>query len=156
MHTLCISSPNHLLFATHAHTIAAYFAVIPMLCHLFLSLCQLPTWKSFFKLNVTHPSDHSHLCLLKCHLIFFPYMTGPIVEYGEYPTCDQYFKHYSIGGSNDAVFAVSPQQLVSEIFAVGLCADVDECAVSVNSTQLCNANEYCVNVIGSFKCSSEC
>jgi len=25
-----------------------------------------------FYLNITHPSDHSHLCSLKCHLIFFP------------------------------------------------------------------------------------
>ena len=74
-----------------------------------------------FKLNVTHPSDHSHLCLLKCHLVYFPYIPGPIVEYGEYPTCDQ---HYSIGGSNDAVFAVSPQQLVSEIFAAGVCVQM--------------------------------
>jgi len=24
-----------------------------------------------FYLHITHPSDHSHLCLLKCHLIFF-------------------------------------------------------------------------------------
>ena len=31
------------------------------------------TWKSAFYLNATHPSDHSHLCSLKCHLIFFPY-----------------------------------------------------------------------------------
>jgi len=26
---------------------------------------------SIFKLNATHPPDHSHLCPLKCHLIFF-------------------------------------------------------------------------------------
>jgi len=30
------------------------------------------TWNSVFYLNITHPSDHSHLCSLKCHLIFFP------------------------------------------------------------------------------------
>jgi len=29
-----------------------------------------------FYLNITHPSDHSHLCLLKCHLIFFPDRPG--------------------------------------------------------------------------------
>jgi len=30
-----------------------------------------------FYLNImTHPSDHSHLCLLKCHLIFFPERPG--------------------------------------------------------------------------------
>jgi len=33
-------------------------------------LSQLITWKSVFYLNATHPSDHSHLCSLKCHLIF--------------------------------------------------------------------------------------
>jgi len=26
--------------------------------------------------NITHPSDHSHLCSLKCHLIFFPDRRG--------------------------------------------------------------------------------
>jgi len=37
LHTPYISSPNHcLLFATHAHTIATCFAVVPQLCHLFL------------------------------------------------------------------------------------------------------------------------
>ena len=36
LHTPCISSPNHhLLFAAHAHTITACFAVIPMPCHLY-------------------------------------------------------------------------------------------------------------------------
>jgi len=35
LHTPYISSPNHyLLFATHAHTIATCFAVVPRLCHL--------------------------------------------------------------------------------------------------------------------------
>ena len=31
------------------------------------------SWKPVFYLNATHPSDHFHLCLLKCHFIFFPY-----------------------------------------------------------------------------------
>jgi len=30
-----------------------------------------------FHLNITHPSDHSHLCSLKCHLIFFPEVKIP-------------------------------------------------------------------------------
>jgi len=35
LHTLYISSPNHcLLFAAHAHTFAAFFAVVPRLCRL--------------------------------------------------------------------------------------------------------------------------
>jgi len=77
LHTPYISSPNHyLLFATHAHTIATCFAIVLRLCHLILFLSQLFTWNSIFYLNVTHSSDHSHLCLLKCHLIFF--FTGQV------------------------------------------------------------------------------
>jgi len=34
------------------------------------SFTQLLTWNSIFYPNITHPSDHSHLCSLKCHLIF--------------------------------------------------------------------------------------
>jgi len=49
LNTSCISSPNHLLFAAHAHTTAC-FAVVPMLCCLFvislsapyLEICFLP------------------------------------------------------------------------------------------------------------------
>ena len=43
LHTSCISSSNHcLLFATHAHTIATCFAVVPRLCNLIiLSLSTL-------------------------------------------------------------------------------------------------------------------
>jgi len=33
------------------------------------SFSQLLTWNSVFYLNIIHPSDHSHLCSLKCHLI---------------------------------------------------------------------------------------
>ena len=40
------------------------------------SFAQLLTWNSFFHLDNTHPSDHSHLCSLKCHLIFFPDRPG--------------------------------------------------------------------------------
>jgi len=29
-----------------------------------------------FYLNITHPSDHSHFCSLKCHLVFFPDRPG--------------------------------------------------------------------------------
>ena len=69
-HIPYISSPNQcLLFATHVHTIAACFALVPRLYHLF---SQLLTWNSMFYLNITDPSDHSYLCSLKCHLVFFP------------------------------------------------------------------------------------
>ena len=48
LHTPHISSPNHhLLFATHAHTITACFAIVPMLSQLFL-ISQVLTWKSVF------------------------------------------------------------------------------------------------------------
>jgi len=40
------------------------------------SLSQLFTWDFIFYLNITHPSDHSHLCSLKCHLVFFPDRPG--------------------------------------------------------------------------------
>jgi len=65
-----------LLFAAHAHTIAACFAVVSVLCHLFLVFLLLLTWNSVFYLNITHPSDHSHLCSLKCLIIFFPDRPG--------------------------------------------------------------------------------
>jgi len=32
------------------------------------NLSHLLTWKSVFYLNATHPSDHSHLCSLKCQV----------------------------------------------------------------------------------------
>jgi len=31
---------------------------------------------SLMRYNATHPPDHSQLCSLKCHLIFFPYRPG--------------------------------------------------------------------------------
>ena len=51
LHTSYISSPNHhLLFATHAHTIAASVAVVPMLCHLLRIL--IFTFITIFDKNV--------------------------------------------------------------------------------------------------------
>ena len=63
-HIPYISSPSQCLFVAHAHTIAACFAVVSISYHLFLVFLSTPY------LNITHPSDHSHLCSLKCHLIF--------------------------------------------------------------------------------------
>ena len=75
-------SPNHcLLFATHAHTIATSFAVVLRLCRLIqraINGCSsssnpslfLNSYLELFYLNVTHPSDHCHLSLLKCNFIF--------------------------------------------------------------------------------------
>ena len=76
LHNPCISSPNHHLFATHSHTVAACFAVIPVLCRLFLISFSAAYLEIFFFLNATHPLNHSHLCSLKCHHIFFPYRPG--------------------------------------------------------------------------------
>ena len=42
LHTPCISSRSHHLFAAHAHTIAASSAVIPLLCHLCLVSLSAP------------------------------------------------------------------------------------------------------------------
>jgi len=72
LHTPCISSPNHcLLFVAHAHTIAICFAVVPRLC-----LSQPFTWNSISCSLTPHLSNHSHLCLIKCHLTLLSYGTG--------------------------------------------------------------------------------
>ena len=59
------------------HTTCPYhstcFAVVQRLCHLILSLSQPFTLNSVLHLNATHPSNHSDLCPLKCHLIFLSY-----------------------------------------------------------------------------------
>jgi len=54
-----ISSPNHyLLLATHAHTTAVCFAIVPRLCHLLLiSLCLLARLlKKLWLLSIFHYS----------------------------------------------------------------------------------------------------
>ena len=71
LHTPYISSPNHcFIFATHAQIIATCFAQVLRLYHLIRQSLN-STWNSIFYLNATQPSDHCHLCLLKCHFIFF-------------------------------------------------------------------------------------
>ena len=40
------------------------------------SLLGTPSFVCVFYLNITHPSDHSHLCSLMCHPIFFPDRPG--------------------------------------------------------------------------------
>jgi len=85
LHTLYISSPNHwLLFAAQVHTITACFAVILRLCHLILVSAQPFTWNSILQCNATHPSDHSHLFPLKCHLILLSY--GPCLTSVQHTT----------------------------------------------------------------------
>jgi len=75
-HTPYISSPNHCFFAAHAHNIANCFAVVPRLCHLILVSFSTLFLELDLELNATHPSDHSHLCPLTCHLIFLNYGPG--------------------------------------------------------------------------------
>jgi len=78
LHTPYISSSNHyLLFAAHAHTITTCFAVVPRLCHLILvSLSTL--YLGLYLVASCHTSilPFSHLCPLKCHLIFLSYKPG--------------------------------------------------------------------------------
>jgi len=77
----------HFILHTFLHPFIVFLLqhmpIAPYQCNLFCcstkimssnpSLSQLITWNSIFYLNATHPSDHpsdhSHLCLLKCHLI---------------------------------------------------------------------------------------
>jgi len=66
------------VFAAHAHTIVTCFALVPRFCYFILvSFSTLLETLSFTIMSHnTHPSDHSHLCPLKCHLIFFSYRPG--------------------------------------------------------------------------------
>jgi len=75
-HIPYISSPNQgFVFTAHAHTITTCFAVVSILYHLFLVFLSTPYLELFYH-SVTHPSDHSHLCPLKGHLVFFPDRPG--------------------------------------------------------------------------------
>jgi len=77
LHNPYFSSPNHHhLFAAHAHTNAACSTAKPMLCHLYLVSLSAPYLGVCLLVNATHPPDHSHLCSLKCHHVFFPYRPG--------------------------------------------------------------------------------
>ena len=60
LHTPYISSSNHcLLFATHVHTIATCFAVVPRLCHLILV-----TLSTFYFEVSCYLTPHIHLNIL--------------------------------------------------------------------------------------------
>ena len=72
----------HFILHTFLHPIIVFFsqhmpipsqfclAVVSKLCHLFLVSLSTPYLELYLVVNATHPSEHSHLCLLKCHLIF--------------------------------------------------------------------------------------
>jgi len=63
LHTPYISSPNHcLLFASHAHTIATSFAVVPRLCHIIL-LSSLNPLLGTLSCSLM---PHTHLTILVC------------------------------------------------------------------------------------------
>ena len=75
-HIPYISLPSQcLLFATYAHTITACFAVVSRSYRLFLVFLSTP-YLELSLFFITHPSDHSCLCWLKCHIIFFPDRPG--------------------------------------------------------------------------------
>jgi len=68
-HIPYISSPNHcLLFATHAHTIATCFAVVPRLYHLFLVFLSTP-YLDLYRRPITHkpttPTFHIRRTILR-------------------------------------------------------------------------------------------
>jgi len=48
--------------------LATFFAVVSILVSSIPSLSLNSLLGTVFNLNITHPSDHSHLCSLKCHL----------------------------------------------------------------------------------------
>jgi len=76
-------------FIHFAHSLSSFCNSCPYHCNLFCGITKImwyiPNLSSnsllgtlifYTYLNVTHPSDHSHLWPLKCHLIFFPYRPG--------------------------------------------------------------------------------
>ena len=69
------SATCYFILHTFLHPIIVFFLQhmpIPRLCHLILvSLSTL-----YLGLYITHPSDYSRFCLLKCHLILFFYRLG--------------------------------------------------------------------------------
>ena len=71
LHTPCISSPSHHLFAAHAHTITAYFSVIPMssVPNLSLSARYLEICRSLM------PHIHVTIVIISCWSAtsIFPY-----------------------------------------------------------------------------------
>ena len=71
-HIPYIYSPNQCLLVA-AHAIPSQPVLLLYQYYIiYFYFSQLLTWNFVFCLNITHPSDHSHLCSLKCHLIFFP------------------------------------------------------------------------------------
>ena len=66
----------HFILHTFLHSIIVFFmwhmppSQPVLLSNYYLSLSRPFTWNSVLKIDATHPSDHFHLCPLKCHLIF--------------------------------------------------------------------------------------
>ena len=79
-----------LYFVLHFFTqsSSSFRSTCPYHCSLFRFSCNTNAMSSILNLSLSsllgnlsfslipHPPDHSHLCLLKCHLIFFPYRPG--------------------------------------------------------------------------------
>jgi len=87
---LASSSSYSMHFFTQS--LSYFHSTFPCHCNLFCcsteiissnpSLSLTCTWNSILYLNATHPSDHSRLCPVKCHLIFFSYIYNACIKRG--------------------------------------------------------------------------
>jgi len=64
--------PSNVFFSQHMPHHRILFCCSTKIISPIPNLSQLFTWDFIFYLNMTHPSDHFHICSLKCHLVFFP------------------------------------------------------------------------------------
>ena len=102
----------HFMHHTFLHLIFVFFSQhMPIHCNLIAVVLRLSFNSSLsalyleLYLNATHPSDHSHLCPLKCHLIFF--ITGHVLFPCNILLCTQ-ASHHSIFHRLDVLPATPP------------------------------------------------
>ena len=84
--TFCLEPSTSCSIHFFTQSLSSFRNTCPYYCDLFCCSTEImssnPSSLStlylelYFFLNVTHPFDHSHLHLLKCHLIFFSYRPG--------------------------------------------------------------------------------
>jgi len=141
LHTPYISSPNHcLLFTAYAHTITTCFAVVLRLYHLFVVFLNSLLETLVFYLNATHPSDHSHLCLLKCHLIFFSYRPSftSMQHTTSHTTAVQSASHYQW-----YILIANCKNLFHPIrILASTAASASPSTLSISTTKHCSVNRY--------------
>ena len=75
LHTSYISSPNCHLFAIHAHTIAACFAVVPRLCH---QACSFGSLLANLSFTLTPHIRLTILISARWSAISFSFLTGHV------------------------------------------------------------------------------